>query len=195
LLKHFLDWLATYGLPGVFFIGLFDSMGVPLPAVLDTLLIGIAIESPERAYTAAALALLGSMAGNIILFRTAHLGGRRFVTAETPEGKRQKFRRWFHRYGLLTIFIPGVTPFAPLPLKVFVISAGAMHTSFSRFVAVIFAARVLRYAGVAYLGIRLRQDAAGFLNDNRWNITVILLLTALVLAAIVKWYGRRREAV
>jgi len=195
LLKHFLDWLATYGLPGVFFIGLFDSMGVPLPAVLDTLLIGISIESPDRAYLAATLALLGSMAGNIVLFRAAHLGGRRFVNAETPEGKRQKFRRWFQRYGLLTIFIPGVTPFAPLPLKVFVISAGAMHTSFPRFVAVIFAARVLRYAGVAYLGIRLRHDAAGFLNDNRWNITMILLLIALVLGAIVKWYGRRREAV
>src|SRR6266849_10562231 len=161
-------------------------MGVPLPAVLDTLLIGVAIESPSSAYTAAALALLGSMAGNIVLFRAARMGGRRFLNTEAPEGKRQKFRRWFQRYGLLTIFIPGVTPFAPLPLKVFVISAGAMRTSFPRFVAVIFAARVIRYAGVVYLGLRLRNDAAGFLNDNRWNITVILLLIALVLAAVVK---------
>jgi membrane protein DedA with SNARE-associated domain len=193
-MKQLFDWLATYGLPGVFFIALIDSMGVPLPGLLDTLLIGIAIESPERAYTAAALALLGSMAGNIFLFRAARLGGRRFVNAETPEGKRQKFRRWFQRYGLLTIFIPGVTPFAPLPLKVFVVSAGAMHTSFPRFVGTILAARILRYGGVAYLGIRLRHDAAGFLNDNRWNITGILLLIALVLAAIVKWYGRKHEA-
>jgi membrane protein DedA with SNARE-associated domain len=194
-MKQFLDWLVTYGLPGVFFIGLFDSMGVPLPAVLDTLLIGIAIESPDRAYLAAGLALLGSLGGNIFLFRAAAFGERRFLNTETPEGKRQKFRRWFQRYGLLTIFIPAVTPFAPLPLKVFVISAGAMRTSFVRFVAVIFAARVLRYAGVAYLGIRLRHNAAGFLSDNRWNITIGLLLVALVLAAVVKWYDRRREPV
>ena len=56
-MKHFLDWLALRT-AGIFFIALLDSMGVPLPAVLDTLLIGIAIESPESAYTAAALALL-----------------------------------------------------------------------------------------------------------------------------------------
>ena len=68
-----------------------------------------------------------------------------------------------------------------------------MHTSLPRFVGTILAARVLRYSGVAYLGIRLRNNAAGFLNDNRWNITGILLLIALVLAAIFKWYGRRHE--
>src|SRR5437868_2151834 len=148
-------------------------MGVPLPAVLDTLLIGVAIESPGSAYTAAALALLGSMGGNIFLFRAARLGGRRFLNTEAPEGKRQKFRRWFQRYGLLTVFIPAVTPFAPLPLKVFVVSAGAMHTPLARFLVVVVVARVIRYYGEAYLGIRLGEAAHGFLRRNGWNIAGI----------------------
>src|SRR4051812_12121414 len=101
-------------------------MGVPLPAVLDTLLIGVAIESPGSAFTAAALALLGSVAGNVFLSRPARRGGRRFLNPEPPEGKPKKSRGCFQRYGLLTVFFPAVTPFAPLPLKVFVISAGAM---------------------------------------------------------------------
>src|SRR5262249_23676014 len=103
-MKHFLEWLSAYGLPGIFFIGLFDSMGVPMPAVLDTLVIGLAIQSPDRAYLAAALALMGSLVGNIFLFHTARLGGRRFLNREAPEGNRQKFRLWFQRYGLLTVF-------------------------------------------------------------------------------------------
>src|SRR5689334_6957407 len=123
-------------------------MGIPLPAILDTLLIGVAIEAPERGYLAAALATVASLAGNILLFRAARLGGQRFLNKESPGGKGERFRLWFQRYGLLTVFIPAVTPFAPLPLKVFVISAGALRSSMARFLAAIFAARVIRFFGV-----------------------------------------------
>src|SRR5438270_13685361 len=126
-----------------------DSMGVPLPAVLDTLLITLAIETPEHAYLAAALATVGSLGGNMFLFRAARLGGRRFLAEEAPESRRAKFQRWFQRYGLLTVFIPAVTPFAPLPLKVFVLSAVAMGTSFTRFLPVIVSAPLLRYLGLS----------------------------------------------
>ena len=104
--------------------------------------------------------------GNLFLFRAAYYGGRKFAREAAPDGRRAKFQRWFHRYGLLTVFIPAVTPFVPLPLKVFVISAGAMHTPLRRFLAVVLLARVIRYFGEAYLGIRLGQDAQGFLRDQ-----------------------------
>ncbi len=50
--------------------------------------------------------------------------------------KPQKFRQWFQRYGLVTVFIPAVVPFIPLPLKVFVVSAGVLHTGLAQFLAV-----------------------------------------------------------
>jgi len=109
-----------------------------------------------------------------------------------PDSKRQKFRLWFHRYGLLTVFIPAVTPFVPLPLKVFVISAGALHTPVIRFLGVVLLARVIRYYGEAYLGIRLGQDARSFLTQNAWNILGIAIAMVLVLVGLIKWYDRRR---
>ena len=177
---------------GVFVIGFFDSLGVPLVTGVDFLLIYLAANTPHVAYIAASTATMGSILGNLILFRAARYGVRRFARDEAPEGKRRKFRLWFQRYGLLTVFIPAVTPIVPLPLKFFVISAGAMNTPVGRFLGVVLLARVIRYYGEAYLGIRLGEDARGFLTHNAWNIAAVAVTMALVLVGLVRWYDRRR---
>ena len=192
MLKNIGNALIAFGPLGLFVIALLDSLGVPLVGGVDVLLIYVAVKTPQMAYIAATSATLGSILGNLILFRTARYGVRRFAGAETPDGKRQKFRIWFQRYGLLTVFIPAVTPFVPLPLKVFVVSAGAMHTPLSRFLGVVLLARVIRYFGEAYLGIRLGEDAHGFLTRNGWNIAGIAVAIALVLVGLIRWYDRRR---
>jgi membrane protein YqaA with SNARE-associated domain len=192
LLKSIGNALIAFGPAGLFVIALLDSLGVPLVGGVDLLLIYVAVKTPQMAYIAATIATVGSIFGNLILFRTARYGVQRFAGVETPDGKRKKFRIWFQRYGLLTVFIPAVTPFVPLPLKVFVVSAGAMHTPASRFLGVVLLARVIRYFGEAYLGVRLGEDAHGFLTRNGWNIAGIAMATALVLVGLIRWYDRRR---
>jgi membrane protein DedA with SNARE-associated domain len=192
ILRHFVDLLVAYGPLGLLTLGLLDSMGVPLPAAMDLLLLEVAMKTPNRAYLAAAVAVAGSLVGNVVLFRAARLGGRRFVDAKTPPEEQHRFRRWFRRYGLLTVFIPAVVPFVPLPLKVFVVSAGAMHTPISRFLAVILVARILRYFGEAYLGILLGQDASGFLQRNAWNIVFLLVAVSALVILLIRWHDRRR---
>jgi membrane protein YqaA with SNARE-associated domain len=199
LLRKLANALVTFGPWGVFLIGFVDSLGVPLPAAIDAMLITVAIEAPQRAYFTALMAVLGSAGGNIMLFLLARYGRNRFIrrnkfiNAEPPPGKRQKFQKWFHRYGLLTVFIPAVTPVAPLPLKVFVVSAGAMHTPFGKFLLVILLARVIRYFGEAYLGIRLGHGAHAFLAANAWTIAGVVLAMVLAAAALIRFTGRGRE--
>ena len=192
MFKQIVQTLIEYGPLGLFIIGVLDSMGIPLPAAMDALLMAYAVNHPDKAYFAAAVAVIGSLGGNMLLFRAARLGGRRFVNVDTPEAEQHKFRRWFNRFGLLTIFIPAIVPFVPLPLKVFVVTAGAVHTPTSHFLGVILAARILRYFGEAYLGILLRENAQGFLKDNAWGIVGVLALGALILVLFIKWYERRR---
>lgn len=184
--------LVAYGVWGVFLIGLLDSVGLPLPATMDALLILIAVKAPERAYFAATLALLGSIMGNLILFQAARLGVRRFVRAVPKPGERQRFRAWFHRYGLITVFIPCATPVLPLPLKVFVVSAGVLHTPLLRFLAVITVGRILRYFGDAYLGVKLGTDAEGFLQRNAWTLIGVALAVAAALYILIRVNDRRR---
>jgi hypothetical protein len=51
---------------------------------------------------------------------------------------------------------------------------------------------VIRYFGEAYLGIRLGEDAHGFLLHNGWNIAGIAVAMALVLVGLIRWRDRRR---
>jgi membrane protein YqaA with SNARE-associated domain len=190
-LAKFSAFLLTYGPWGIFALSLIDSMGIPLPATTDLLLLGVGVESihnPSRAYLAAFMATLGSLIGNTILFQGARHGKRLMTKQEREPGK---FQGWFQRYGMLTVFVPAVVPFVPLPLKVFVISAGAFRTPFSKFLAVVLAARVIRYFGMAYIALQLGVDAEGFLRRNAWTIVgvVIALMGALYIA--MRWKERR----
>jgi membrane protein DedA with SNARE-associated domain len=113
------------------------------------------------------------------------------MKTELPPGRRQRFQLWFSRYGLLTIFVPAVVPFVPLPLKVFVISAGAMHTPVGRFLAVVLLARVIRYFGEAFLGIHLGSGAQDFLAHHAWSILGGVLAVALAALAAIRLTTRR----
>jgi membrane protein YqaA with SNARE-associated domain len=192
LLSKITSALIAYGPWGVFLIGFVDSLGIPLPATMDFLLILIAVKAPQRAYFTALLAVLGSMGGNITLFLGARHGFRRFVPPVEDPGKPQRFRQWFQRYGLVTVFIPAAAPVLPLPLKVFVISAGVLHTPFSRFFVVLLVARILRYFGVAYLGVRLGANAQAYLKGNVWTLAGFAVSLVVLFYGLIRWNDRSR---
>jgi membrane protein DedA with SNARE-associated domain len=193
LLSKFVAALIAFGPWGVFLLGFTDSLGIPLPATMDALLILVAVKAPQRAYFTALMAVLGTAGGSITLFLAARHGRRLFLKGDPPPGRRQRFERWFDHYGMLTVFVPAVVPVLPLPLKVFVVSAGALKTPFGKFLAVILLARVIRYFGEAYLGIQLGEHAQTFLARHIWTILGIVL--ALVGAAYVaiRMSDRRKE--
>lgn len=180
----------AYGPWGVFLIGIIDSIGVPLPATIDALLILIAAKAPGQAYYAASLAVLGSLAGNLALFQTARYGGQRVTRAPEPD-KPGALSSWFRRYGLISVFVPAATPIIPLPLKVFVVSAGALRTPLLKFLGVILAGRALRYFGEAYLGATLGTRAQGFLQHNKWTLLAIPLAVAALFYLLIQLLRRR----
>src|ERR1041385_4778187 len=94
--------LEAYGPWGVCVLAVIDSMGIPLPAAIDVLLLGVAAssaDSPRTAYLTALLATVGSLAGNIGLFQAARHGRKLMQRGEPAPGKRRRFQKRFHRYG------------------------------------------------------------------------------------------------
>lgn len=180
LLRHLTDALVAWGPAGILLLSILDSTGVPVAGVFDGLLILIAAERPSVAWLCASLAVAGSIIGNIILFSTARRGGRRFMNRAAPEGKGARFRAWFERYGMITVFVPALMPI-PMPLKLFVISAGVMRTSMAQFVTVVLIARCLRYFGAAWLGVTLGRESASYLKTHAWmfGVGAIALFAAL----------------
>jgi membrane protein YqaA with SNARE-associated domain len=157
---------------------------------MDLLVVAIAVKAaPQRAYLTALMAVLGSFGGNLVLFLGARHGMRRLIGGLDQPSKGRRFRRWFDRYGLLTVFIPAVTPIFPLPLKVFVILAAVLHAPFPRFLAVILVARVIRYFGLALLAVHLGGDAQAFL----FRHSALLLGIAVAVTVLLLFLVRRNE--
>jgi membrane protein YqaA with SNARE-associated domain len=190
LLHNLTAALISWGPAGILLLAILDSSGVPVAGVFDALLILIAVEKPSIAWLCAGLAVAGSTVGNTILFWTAHRGGRRFMNQESEGRRAAKFRRWFQRYGMVTVFVPALMPI-PMPLKLFVISAGVMATPLPSFVGVVLVARVLRYFGEAWLGIRLGEGSTAFLKAHAWHF----VLGALALFGILYLFVLLRDRV
>ncbi len=193
MLKNLAATLIAYGPAGIFLLTILDSVGIPMPAALDALMVAVAWKTPGRAYFTAGLAVTGSLIGNIGLFLAARGGGRRWVKAVNEPGRSSRFRNWFTRYGLITVFVPATLPI-PLPLKIFVISAGVFHTPVSQFVLTVLVARVIRYFGEAYIGVQLGADAQRFLKDNAFTFIAVALGMALALYIAIRLKERRRNA-
>lgn len=192
MLHHLTDALVAWGPAGILLLAVLDSSGVPVAGVFDAFLILIAVERPSFAWGSAALAVAGSVIGNVILFQAARRGGRRFMDKAAPEGRAAKFREWFRRYGMVTVFVPALLPI-PMPMKLFVISAGVTGTSLREFVTVILAARTLRYFGEAWLGVTLKRESTAFLKTHAWWFAAGAAALFLSLYGFILLRDRRRR--
>ncbi len=191
MLRHLTDALIAWGPAGILLLSILDSSGVPVAGVFDALLILIAVEQPSAAWLCAGMAVAGSTVGNVILFWMARKGGQGFMNRAAPEGRAAKFRHWFRRYGMVTVLVPALVPI-PMPLKLFVISAGVTGTALGEFVAVVLIARVLRYFGEAWLGITLGRESTRFLTTHAWDFVAGAVALFLVLYGFIRWRDATR---
>jgi len=187
--QRFVELLISWGPLGIFALAILDSAGVPLPAAVDALVIATAAVSPGQALLAASAAVLGSAIGCMFLFFLARRGGQAYLDRATTSGRAAKFREWFQTYGLITVFIPGLLPI-PLPLKVFVLSAGALGVKPQHFLAVVLAARVPRYFGLALLGAHLGYNTVPWLKDNVAYLLLFAAVLGIALGYAVKLRAR-----
>jgi membrane protein YqaA with SNARE-associated domain len=170
LLAHLTQVLVAWGPVGILLLAILDSSGIPVAAVFDALLILISVQRPSIAWWCAGLAVIGSTVGNVILFTVSRRGGQQFLAKSAPAGRAARFRAWFLRYGLLTVFIPALIPI-PMPMKLFVITAGVLGTPVGEFLGIILLARILRYFGEAWLGVTLGRESATYLKTHAWQLT------------------------
>jgi membrane protein YqaA with SNARE-associated domain len=194
LFSHLTQVLVAWGPLGILFLSILDSTGIPVAAVFDALLIVIAIDRPSIAWWCAAIAVFGSTMGNVILFYAARRGGQQFLLRAAPGGRAMRFRVWFLRYGLLTVFIPALIPI-PMPMKLFVITAGVFGTPIAEFLAVVISARIVRYFAEVWLGITLGRESTGFLKSHVWQFTAAAVTLFAVLYGLMVWRHRATSGV
>jgi membrane protein DedA with SNARE-associated domain len=192
-LQFIVNTLLAWGPWGVFVLSVIDSAGIPIPGGVDALVVFLGAMHGRAAYWSAGVAVAGSVIGNLILFLLARKGGEVYLDKRCLSPRAKRFREWFRHYGMLTVFIPALLPI-PLPLKIFVLSAGALGIRPITFLVVVLAARIPRYFGLAFLGIQLGTYSLAFLRQHKLELTAGAVVLFLMLFLAVKVKDRMRAA-
>jgi len=186
--------LLAWGPLGIFAASIIESAGVPTPSGTDALILLVTIAHPESALLCAALAVAGSLLGSVIFHYIVAKGGEKLLERRTASPRGLKFRTWFQRYGMASVFVCALVPFPFMPLKVVALCACAMGVSRVRYLTVMLAARIPRYAAMAYLGSKLGENSSAWLNQHLWQMGVVALALFVGLYFLLQWSDRARSA-
>lgn len=175
---------------GVFLISLLDSVAVPMPQGVDALIIAQAIVAPETAYWGAALAVVGSALGSLILYFIARRAGRAMLEKRASAAGIEKMRRQIDKFGALVLLSSTMIPL-PLPMKLFVIAGGVFQMKVGQFLAVIVFARCVRYFGEAFVALRYGEQTTTFLKEHAVAAAVGAVLLIALFYGVNRWSTRR----
>lgn len=169
---------GALGAPGLFLISFLDSSVLTFPVINDLLLIELCIQKPLRMPLYATMAMTGSVLGCVLLYFIAKKGGEAFFHKKAG-ARAHAIRRWVEKNGFGGMLLAALLP-PPVPFKIFVFAAGVFEVPLASFVSAIALARVIRYFGIGYLAIRYGDQAMPFLVAHKLEVTVIVVVFAVV---------------
>jgi len=167
---------GALGAPGLFLISFLDSSVLTFPVINDLLMIELAIQHPLRMPLYAAMAMMGSIFGCVLLYFIARKGGEAFFRKKAGQ-RAHAIHAWVVKNGFGGMLIAALLP-PPTPFKVFVFGAGVFDVPLPSFVSAIALARAIRYFGIGYLAIRYGNDALPFLAQHKLGVTIFVVLFA-----------------
>lgn len=184
---------ATLGGPGLLIIAFFDSSFLSFPEVNDLLIIANSYHNPERMLYYATMTVIGSVLGCTALYYVGKRGGSSLLLSKFKQGKIDRVRRWYDRYGVLTVIIPSILP-PPTPFKIFVLAAGVFDIPLGKFVAAVLIGRSFRYYLEGYLAVLLGENAGDWMKTNYPVIALSLVGGVLAIVTVYLLIRRKKES-
>lgn len=181
-------YLSVLGPPAMFLVTIVDTAVLPTAQAVDLLILIQAAAVPERSIELGLYAVAGSTLGAMMLYYLARKGGSRALVKTFSEERIQGVRHKIARYDALALAVPTALPVPLFPMKLFVVSAGALEIDPARTAITVAAARSVRYFGLILLGRWLGADAWPLIKQHVW---IALVATAVVIALFV-WLDRGR---
>lgn len=175
-------YLSVLGPPAMFLVTIVDTAVLPTAQAVDLLILIQAAAAPERSIELGLYAVAGSTLGAMMLYYLARKGGARALVRTFSEERIERVRTKLARYDALALAVPTALPVPLFPMKLFVVSAGALEVDPARTALTVAAARSVRYFGLILLGRWLGVDAWPLIRDNAWiAVAVTIAVIALFL--------------
>jgi membrane protein YqaA with SNARE-associated domain len=158
-------WIYHLGALGFIPLGLLDSSIIPLPGSMDVLTIVLAARDAALWPYYALMATVGSVLGGFVTYRLARKGGKESLARKVSAKTLKRVHGVFERWGFAAIAIPALLP-PPMPMVPFVLAAGAMQYSVSKFLLAMTLGRIVRYLILAYLAARYGRKILPLLSQH-----------------------------
>ena len=185
--------LKPLGIWGILGFAAVDAALLGMP--LDAIVAGYVWSNPQRLLLYSALAAAGSALGSLVIYVIGYKGGEVLLVKRIGEKRFNKIRASFERHEFLALMLPSMLP-PPTPFKLFVLSAGVAEMSFGRFLAAIFAGRLLRFVLLSFLVIRFGPGIVSLIGGmvhNHWRYVIAAVAAALLIGWWI-WRLRKRRA-
>jgi membrane protein YqaA with SNARE-associated domain len=187
------------GSAGLFVLAVIDSSVVPIPLPGSTdlvllLLTAFRSASPVSPLLFATCAFAGSMVGGYMTWATGKKGGEAAL-AKLGKGRFvHRVQGGVKKHGMISVLIAALIP-PPVPLMPFLLAAGALGLSRTRFLISYCAGRAVRYGVVAFLGYRYGRHVISLWQKylNAWTTPILSAYIALlVLGSLYAVWKYRR---
>lgn len=160
-----------------------ESSFFPIPP--DVMLAPMSMAAPRRAWWFAALTTITSVLGGLLGYLIGQFAFELIAPLVTAGGRYAApfadAQTWFRTWGVWAIFIAG---FAPIPYKVFTISAGVLHMALPPFLIASAIGRGARFFLVAALmawgGERMENALRASVDRIGWVLVLLIVLAVLL---------------
>ena len=188
-------WARRVGGPGLIVLGIIDNSAIPVPGSQDAMVILLAASEKTWWPYYALMATLGAVLGGYITYRLARREGKAILERRHSPRKAQKVYRTFEKWGFLAVMIPAVLP-PPLPMFPFLLAAGAMQYSRSKFIAALAIGRGIRYTLLAFLAVTYGRQILRWMVEYRQPILVLGIAAAVAttLYALLRYKRGKRPS-
>lgn len=191
-----LKWVAHLGMPGVFLIAALDAFVIPsaVPGSTDLLLLWL-VSHKGNPWLLVACAVAGSLLGGYFTWQLGKKGGEASLERYVPVRRLERIKKWVNSHPLLAVFLPAILP-PPIPLSPFILGAGALGVSLSRFLLVFGLARALRYGVVSWLAVTYGRHMIRLWSAtlDKWSAPIAWTFAILTVGSICYgiWKFRRQ---
>ena len=162
------------GAPGLFLVAFLDSSFLSLPEIADILVVYMVTQHKSRMLLYIGAALVGSLAGCLIMYYIGLKGGEALVRRRFAGGTVERARAALQRHGIMTVLIPSILP-PPAPFKIFVLLAGAAGIGVGEFTSAILIGRGARYLLLGLLAVRYGERTMAYVEDHLALVSLIVV--------------------
>lgn len=197
-MTRILAWAQAFAMalggPGLFLVAVLDSSFLSLPEVNDILVVLLVSNRKELLLYYVAMATLGSVVGDLILYAIARKGGNALLSRRFTGAQVQRTMQAFSRYGVLAVAVPSAMP-PPMPFKLVVFAAGVAKMPVVRFAMSVVAGRGSRYLIEGLLAYFYGAVALDHIRAHGTAVAVWLgIAIGACVAASFLWRRRQRSA-